>query len=253
MTNQKFMTLLLSAAMGAAGVFAQSSAQPTFSSPRDACHRLFEAVNSGDVQAIAKILGGSMELASSHDDAQDKIERQQFVEKYQQMHRMASGPDGSMMLYIGAENWPFPIPLVQNNGVWRFDPEAGAKEVLYRRIGRNEFNAIELCHQFVSSRKQDPAHAQSSSQASELASVSAGADPVPSRGYYFVELGGRRPGQFVLIAYPAAYRSSGVMTFVVTEKNVVYQKDLGADSSSAARAMRAFKKDASWENAESGK
>ena len=73
---------------------------------------------------------------------QDKVERELFVQKYQEMHRLGREADGSVTLYIGAENWPFPIPLVATNGVWRFDPDAGAKEVTFRRIGDNELRAL---------------------------------------------------------------------------------------------------------------
>jgi len=178
------------------------------------------------------------------------------------MHRLGREANGSVTLYIGAENWPFPIPLVQKNGAWHFDSEAGLKEVLFRRIGDNEFTAIALCHEFVSTEKQyraQPATAPEldSSPASlvaKAASGSAGGDPVLFHGYYFKllarETGGKKSGGFTLVAYPAEYRSSGVMTFIMTKNGVVYEKDLGANTSAVAGAMTTFHKDSTWIAAE---
>jgi hypothetical protein len=252
MNNRKFIMFFLLATIGACVALAQPAAQLAFPSAADASQNLFQAVKSNDVDAITRILGGPTELASSNEESQDKTDRELFVEKYEQMHRIGRGPDGVMTLYIGAENWPFPIPLVQKDGMWRFDPETGAMEVLYRRIGENELAAIEICHEFVSAKKATAAPGQGvNPPAARLLAMPAGdSQPILFHGYYFRVLNGSQPSQFALIAYPAEYRSSGVMTFVVTDKNVVYEKDLGSESSSAAKAMRAFKKVPSWQNAE---
>ena len=85
---------------------------------------------------------GRKEVTSSSDDVEDKLEREQFSRKYQEMHRLVQEPDGSTLLYIGAENWPFPIPLVSKNGAWHFDSETGTQEIKFRRIGENEATAI---------------------------------------------------------------------------------------------------------------
>jgi hypothetical protein len=182
-----------------------------------------------------------------------------FVQKYQEMHRLGRDADGSVTLYIGAENWPFPIPLVATKGAWRFDPDAGAQEVTFRRIGDNELTAIATCHEFVAAERRyrtdpksaDPADISTASLVSKAASGSAGGDPVLSQGYYFRVLpagatGGQRTSRFALIAYPAEYRSSGVMTFIVIDNDVVYEKDLGTNTSSVAKAMSTFHKDATW-------
>ena len=144
-------------ALGITGGFsvalAQQSAQPTFPSAGAATQSLFQAVQNNDEKTIASILGGPTELTSSHDPGVDKVDRERFVEKFQEMHRLGRESDGSVTLYIGAENWPFPVPLVNESG-WRFDPEAGKKEVLLRRIGENELIAIESCQKFVAAEKQ---------------------------------------------------------------------------------------------------
>jgi hypothetical protein len=255
MTNGKSITLLLLVTMGACGAFAQTSMQPAFASPAEATQNLFRAVKDNDVSAISSILGGPTELASSHDDSQDKMDRELFAEKYQQMHRIGRNRDGSMTLYVGAENWPFPVPLVQKDGLWRFDADTGEKEVLYRRIGVNELAALGVCHQFVAAEKGNaaPEAGTNGSPVRSLTTTPADSQPVLFHGYYFRVLRGSRPGGYALIAYPAEYRSSGVMTFAVTNGNVVYEKDLGADSSSIANAMRTFKRDPSWHRAKSEK
>ena len=261
-----FAILAMWATNGAYPAVAQQPAQRTFPSATEACHSLFQAAQGNDGEAMAKILGGPAELVSSRDEAQDKVERELFVQKYQEMHRLGREPDGSMALYIGAENWPFPILLVEKNGAWRFDPDAGLKEVLFRRIGENELTAITTCHEFVAAEKRystkantaDVTESSAASLVAKAASGSTGSDPVLLHGYYFRVLAthpkygtsqgtaGKTTGGFALIAYPAEYRSSGVMTFIVTAKDVVYEKDLGANTSALASAMTTFHKDATW-------
>jgi hypothetical protein len=118
-------------------------------SAEQATQALYEAVQNDNEQAILQILGGRKELASSGDGLEDKVERQQFATKYQQMHRLVRQSDGSMALYIGAENWPFPAPLISEKGKWRFDADAGTQEIFFRRIGENEAVAIQTCHTLV--------------------------------------------------------------------------------------------------------
>jgi hypothetical protein len=234
---------------------AQVSAQQTFTSAADAGKSLFQAVQSNNSETIVNILGGPTELASSGDEPQDKLDRECFVQKYQQMHRMVREANGTVMLYIGAENWPFPIPLVEKNGSWRFDSDAGMKEVLYRRIGENELTAIATCRDFAAQTqagvkpKATGAQDFPASLVARAASDAGAATPILFHGYYFQVLplrSTKTTGGFALIAYPAEYRSSGVMTFVVAAKDVVYEKDFGANTSALASAIKAFHKDATW-------
>jgi hypothetical protein len=241
-------TVSLPIVIFAAYGFAQQTAQTEgFPSAGKAAHELYQAVKHGDTGEIAKILGGASELASTADPDQDKTERDQFVEKYKEMHRLARETDGSVTLYIGAENWPFPIPLLANSGSWHFDTETGRKEVLYRRIGDNEERAIATCHAFVAARKSASAPETLPQSLVALTKDASTAAPVRFHGYYFRVISQPKgTGRFTLIAYPAEYRSSGVMTFIVTSRDMVYQKDLGMDTAAAASAMLAFHKDASW-------
>jgi hypothetical protein len=243
---------------GTSPIRAQQTVQPTFPSAADASKSLFQAVQGNDEPAIANILGGPTELTTSGEAGQDRVDRDLFVQRYQEMHRVGREHDGSMTLYIGAENWPFPIPLVEKNGAWHFDPAAGLKEVLFRRIGENEFTAIATCHEFLAAEKnyRPPSSTEAvlesspTSLAAKAASGSTGGDPVLFHGYYFKVLTrdtkGKTASGFAFIAYPAEYRSSGVMTFIITKNGVVYEKDLGPNTSTVAKAMTAFHKDASW-------
>src|SRR5260370_2765957 len=149
-----FAMLGMWATNGAAPIRAQQPVPPTFHAAVEASQALFQEVQGNNEQAIANILGGPTELTSSGEKGQDKLDRELFAQRYQEMHRLGREADGSVTLYIGAENWPFPIPLVQKNGSWHFDSDAGQKEVLFRRIGENELIAIATCHEFVAAKKQ---------------------------------------------------------------------------------------------------
>jgi hypothetical protein len=270
---------------------AETSRQQTFASAKEASDALIAAVKNQDQPAITKILGAGKNLTSLDDEVQNKVERELFLHKYQEMHRLVPEPDGSTVLYVGAENWPFPVPLVSRSGVWYFDSTAGAQEVLFRRIGENEGATINACHTLVLAERQrqtNPAF-DSASQYSEapsafrplLTSTGNGTaatqnkdpnpaiqnrDPVSFHGYYFRVLtrqGKNAPGAarsyvadgkanrgFAFIAYPMEYRSSGVMTFIINQDDVVYEKDLGPNTAKRARSMTQYNPDSTWQAAE---
>ncbi len=134
---------------------AQQPGQKTFSSPEDASNALVTAAQSNDEKAMLDILGpDGKQIVSSGDETEDANSRANFVQKYQEMHRLVKEPDGTTTLYIGAENWPTPIPLVNKGNSWYFDTEAGKKEILYRRIGQNEISTIRVCQELVAAQKE---------------------------------------------------------------------------------------------------
>jgi hypothetical protein len=134
---------------------AQQSGQKTFSSTEDASGALVAAAQSNDEKAMLDILGlDGKQVVSSGDDVEDAQSRANFVEKYGEMHRLVKEPDGTTILYIGARNWPTPIPLMNAGGRWYFDTEAGKTEILYRRVGRNELSAIKVCQELVAAQKE---------------------------------------------------------------------------------------------------
>jgi Protein of unknown function (DUF2950) len=225
---------------------ARPSSQTTFRSPEDASRALFAAVQKHDERAVTEILGAGTELVSSDDKVQDTRDRERFVQKYQEMHRLVLEPGGVTALYIGAENWPFPIPLVSRDGVWRFDSDGGANEIRFRRIGENEVTAIGICHALVVPETHPGTDREADSLVKTvLPHVQDANRPVPFHGYYFRILS-KSDGGFAAIAYPALYRSSGVMTFIVNQDDVVYENDLGPNTASVARAMTTYQADPTW-------
>lgn len=226
--------------------------QKTFASPDQATQALYDAVRGEDNRAVQGILGAA-ELTSSGNDDEDKLEREHFAKKYDEMHRLVREADGSTVLYVGAENWPFPIPLVESKGRWRFDSDFGTLEVRAREIGENEMTAIEIC-QAVSKLSSPDADKTSANPGTNEPVVefarslvsSESADPAPSKpfqGYYFRVSKGRS-GDPSLVAYPAEYGASGVMTFVLA-RGIVYQRDLGEQTATAAQKIQGKPK-AKW-------
>lgn len=236
---------------------AEASGSRTFASPAEACKALVQAVQARDEKLLESILGVEKEVTSSNDEAEDRLEREQFNQKYQQMHRLVREPDGNTVLYIGAENWPFPIPLISKNGVWYFDSDSGKQEILFRTVGENEATAIQVCGEFSMARKRDSVKADSEDPITRFAEdlVTAGAantyksDSKPFHGYYFrlerPSSAGSTARDLTLIAYPANYRESGVMTFAVTHHGIVHEKDLGPNTTTVAPQIRSAT-GASW-------
>src|SRR5438094_8847433 len=136
-------------------LLAEPATRRTFASPAQASRALFLAAQPGDATAALKIFGpDGKEIASSGHPAADKNRRQQPDRNDQQMHRLVEEPDGTVRLYIGAENWPLPIPLVNHNDAWYFDTAAGKEEILLRRIGQNEMAAMRICQELVDAQKE---------------------------------------------------------------------------------------------------
>jgi hypothetical protein len=263
----------------------------------DAANALITAGKAGDQNALLAIFGPeSKDLLYSGDPVQDKNAIAEFVSRYGLMHRWRKMEDGSQVLVVGADNFPFPIPLKKNSdGRWFFDTAAGKQEILNRRVGRNELAVIGLCgavvdaqaeyyaqkhggvkqyaQKFVSDPGQEnglywpEAPQQPRSPLGPLAAQAAAdgykADPnhhQPFHGYYFAMLSkqgpdapggakdyivnGKMTGGFGVVAYPAKYGDSGVMTFLVDKDGVVLQKDLGKTEQAAA--ITEFNPDKSW-------
>jgi hypothetical protein len=161
--------------------FAQQSAPKTFASPGEASNALFQAVQKDDEQTLQAILGAGKDVTSSTDAVKDKLERDGFVQKYQEMHRLVREPDKTTVLYIGAENWPFPIPLVSQKGRWHFDSEAGSNEILCRRIGANETMTVGAFRLLVLAQQEHLARSRD-------------AEPVPTYATRFIGVKGAYNG-----------------------------------------------------------
>jgi hypothetical protein len=277
-------------------------AQQAYPSPEDAAAALAAAVKAGEKKAMMKVLGKDAEdIIASGDDVADTETRKRFRSAYEAKHSIKAEGNKKATLILGADDFPFPIPLVNNRDGWEFDSAAGRLEILYRRIGRNELDAIQTCLAFVDAeneyadkdrtgdgvgvyaqrivstpgkkdglfwrddRDQSPLGELAAQAAAE--GYKAGAEGgAPYHGYYFRMLKGQGPnapggavnyvvkgkmiGGFGLIAYPAEYGNSGVMTFMVNHAGTVYQKDLGQRTAVIAKRIYLFDPDQTWKKVE---
>lgn len=135
----------------------QQTTQKGFDTAQQAADALIPAAEAFDVSALKEILGpGSEDLVTSQDPVQDKNRATEFVAKAREKHSVevdAKNPNSATLL-IGNEDWPLPIPIVKRNGKWYFDTKAGREEILLRRIGMNELDALEICRGFVEAQQE---------------------------------------------------------------------------------------------------
>jgi hypothetical protein len=293
--------VLLALALGSWSVptFAQEPGQQTFASVADAGLALFKAMRSPDDRGLLDILGpAASDIVSSGDPIEDLNARNGFTTKYEEMHRFVTESNGTVALVVGAENWPLPIPLVDNNGAWYFDTRTGKDEILFRRIGKNELSAIQALNDLMDAQKQyydrapegfareyaqkmvsdkgnynglywQETRDQFDSPINPLIAYARQNRPkdevnedVPYNGYFFRILtsqGSHAPGGtknyvvngkmtagFAFVAYPAEYRSSGVVTFIVNKSGAIYEKDLGPNTIRLAQSMTNYDPDSTW-------
>lgn len=290
---------------GGSAVFAAESPQKTFATPEDAVVALVDATRAGDTKELLALFGPeAKKVIFSGDPVMDKRNREVFLVAYSERAALMSVSPTQSVLYVGYEDWPMPIPIVKEGAAWRFDTAAGAQEILFRRIGRNELDTIEVCQVFVDAQQEYAATGHDGRAAGVYAQKVASTagkhdglywkseDPeelspfgefaaaaalegyrrgagqaTPFHGYVFRILtaqgksapGGERSyvvnGEmrdgFALIAYPAVYRVSGVMTFIVNQDGVIYQQDLGPETEKIAQGTSEFNPDAGWQKVES--
>ena len=286
-----------------AGAAAQTATQRAFGAPEDAVKALAETVKAGNVDELLAIFGPEgRELATSSDPAAARMNRQVFAVAFREQWHLEDATANRKTLVIGNEDWPFPVPLVKGADGWRFDTAAGKEEVLARRIGRNELEAIATSRAYVTAQqryaqqghdgkpaglhatklKSDPgkenglywptARGQKLSPLGDLVAQAAqegrpiGAEqpqPTGFHGYYFKILTGQgaggsggaksyivkgeMSGGFALVAWPAQYDATGIMTFIVNQDGTVRQRDLGPQTDTVARKMTVYNPDASWQ------
>jgi len=128
--------------------------QKLFSTPQDAVKALTEAVVAKDNTALEQIFGPSVRELRSGDEVQDSIEFVEFAEYLAEKNDLIKENDSKVILHIGNENWPFPVPIVKYNDQWFFDTEAGKEEILNRRIGEDELTAILVCRAYVKAQRE---------------------------------------------------------------------------------------------------
>ena len=279
-----------------------ASHQRRFATAEGAAAALLEAVRAADPKQIHSVLGpGSGKLITSGDPVEDARRRERFIAAYDEAVKIEAAGEGKATLLIGAEQWPFPFPLLKTTTGWRFDVKSGAEEILNRRIGRNERSAIQVCLAYVDAQREYATKDRDENGLLEYAQKlistpgkkdglywdTADGEPVsplgplstqarqqgyqdlggaPYHGYYYRILAaqgahaeggayeyivdGKMIGGFALVAYPARWGASGVMTFVCSHAGVVYQKNLGKDTASIAESMTLYDPDSTWTRAE---
>ena len=141
-------TLLCSAASGA-------TAQQVFKTPDEAASALVSAAKTGDPKSIVTVLGPDGEdIVSSGDEVADVATREKFVAAYDAKHQITMDGDNRAIMVIGGEDFPLPIPIVRKDGMWRFDTAVGRQEILFRRIGKNELDAVQASLAYVDAQNE---------------------------------------------------------------------------------------------------
>jgi hypothetical protein len=285
-------------------VSALAEDEQTFASPQAAVNALVTAAKTNDTNTLHSIFGDTGHDLISPDVVQATEEYKLFVQHLTEKTELASNSDSNVTLEIGADGWPFPIPLVNQGGKWFFDTAAGAEEILNRRIGMDEIGAINVCNAYVDAQReyasQDRmgdgvlAYAQflrstpdthdglfwptnqPGEELSPLGPLIAQArvdgyhrtakmlndEQAPYHGYYFKILtrqgkhapggkydyiiNGRMIAGFSLVAWPAEWGNTGVMTFIVNQQGKVYQKNLGSKTVKIANAMTIYDPNDAW-------
>jgi hypothetical protein len=279
--------------------YAAGLRQKRFQSPDEAVQALVAASRADDLKTMQVILGpGSEELISSGDSVADNAGRDKFVASYEQKHSLEARTTNTRILHIGADDWSLPIPIVKKGNGWVFDIRKGKKEILNRRIGRNELQVIDVIEAYVDAQheyaskdyrgggkvefaqrfistpgnrdglyweakegeKQSPLGPLIAQAAKEGYSTDGNLSPF--HGYYFKILKGQGKlaggGKYeyvvkdkmilgyALVAYPAEYGNSGVMTLMVNQEGIILEKNLGSGTKRLAEAMKVFNPDKSW-------
>jgi hypothetical protein len=292
--------------VGLASIFSGSgraAEEQTFASPDEAVAALVTAASKDDTNALHAIFGPEGKELISPDAVQATEEFELFAQRLAAKHELVTNADGNLTLEIGADEWPFPIPLAQETNQWFFDTAAGKTEILNRRIGMNELGAIDVCRAYVDAQREyasesrtddgvlgyaqllrstpgkhdglfwPPENGQPLSPLGPL--VAAARDEgyrhtakmmsdelAPYHGYYFKILtkqGKHAPGGeynyvinghmivgFALVAWPAEWGNTGIMTFMVNDQGKVYQKNLGKRTGKIASSMKRFDPDGTW-------
>ena len=278
--------------------FAADTKQKTFATPDEAVGALVSATKADDVNAIRAILGTKPGELSSGDAVADRALRTQFAAAYEAKHALTPSGD-TMTLTIGNDDFPFAFPLVKTGDRWRFDSAAGKDELLARRIGQNELDAIKVLQAIVDAQRDYASEDRNGdgvldyatkfvsapgkhdglywptkageppsplgelvAQASKEGYKGKSGTPTPFHGYYYRLLKGQSASAnggaldyvvrghaiagFAVVAYPAKYASSGIMTFMVNQDGKIFESDLGPNTQAKATAMQRFDPGKGW-------
>jgi len=275
-----------------------------FSTANDAVAALEAAASNHDTNALHMIFGPAGHELISPDAVQATEEYKLFVQHLMEKVELTTNTDSTITLQIGADGWPFPIPLVKQDNQWFFDSAAGKEEILARRIGMDEMGAINVCDAYVDAQREyasedrmgdsvlayaqflrstpgthdglfwpinhpgevlsplGPLIAQARVDGYHRMAKMLNDGQAPYHGYYFKILSrqgrhapggkydyiinGRMMAGFALVAWPAEWENTGVMTFIVNQQGRIYQKNLGPKTVKIARSITAYDPDDTW-------
>ncbi len=304
------MTAMVLAA-AVAGVVAPklfAGGEEKFDSPEAAVAALTTAAKEKNTNAVHVIFGPEGHELMSPDIVQASEGFSRFTSRIAEKTKLVAVNDTKRMLEIGADGWPFPMPLVKEDGKWYFDVAAGREEILNRRIGRDELGAIAVCHAYVDAQreyagrdrvgdgvleyaqyimstpgKHDGLYWPAKNPGDEMSPLGPlvgqahqegyhrrtgllTENQSPYHGYYFqvvlrqgrhapggkysYVINGHMIGGFALVAWPAEWGNTGIMTFIVNQQGKIFQKDLGPNTEKLARKITTYDPDASWKPAE---
>jgi len=272
----------------------------TFATPEAAVTALAAAANAQDTIALHDLFGPAAADLANPDRVQAANELAAFAAAFNQTNRIVHESDSNCVLQVGETFWPFPIPVVQQNGRWFFDTAAGKDEILNRRVGEDELATLEVVRAYVEAQREYATKDHDGSEVLKYAqkiisspgrkdglywppeldgeisplgplvadAAAEGYRPAPGHerqpfhGYFFKILtregknapggkydyviNGNLIGGFALVAWPAEYGDSGVMTFIVNQQGRVYQKDLGPKTAKTAGGMKSYNPDKTW-------
>ncbi|MGB7746244.1 MAG: DUF2950 domain-containing protein [Verrucomicrobiia bacterium] len=290
------LTLMLPARAAAAD-------EQTFATPQKAVKALVTAAENHDTNAIHLIFGPVGHELISPDVVQATEEFKMFVQRLTEKTQLVNNSESNVTLVLGADGWPFPIPLVKEGAQWHFDTAAGRQEILARRIGCDEMGALNVCNAYVVAQREyasqdrmgdgvlayaqflrstpgthdglfwpakpgeelsplGPLIAQARVEGYQRTAKMLNDEQAPYHGYYFKILtrqgkhassgkynyiiNGRMIAGFALVAWPAEWGDTGVMTFIVNQTGIVSQKNLGPQTAKIAKAMTVYDPDLTW-------
>ncbi|MGH7802137.1 MAG: DUF2950 domain-containing protein [Thermodesulfobacteriota bacterium] len=308
------LNMLIVVIMMAFAIYTHANAadikQKSYASPEDAVKALIDAVKANNNQELLAIFGPEgKDIISSGDEVADKNTREKFLSDYEEKNKLEKETPDKVVLDIGSEDWPFPIPIVKKGKTWVFDTKAGKEEIINRRIGRNELDTIQTMHGYVDAQREyvskdrdgngdiefaqkiissegkhdglyweskegeedspiGPQIAEATVVGYTVKKKTEGSESTsaPYHGYFFKiikEQGKNAPGGrydyvvngkmilgYALLAYPASYGSSGIMTFIINQDDVVYQKDLGKSTAKIVESITRYNPDKTWTKVE---
>jgi hypothetical protein len=288
--------LLILSVLGLAALSSAQEATPVppqiFPMPVDAADAFIKAAKTGETEALLKVFGDKhKDLAATDEPARDRELRGRAAAMAEERRRFRFNDENSVTMVIGAEAWPFPIPIVKAGEGWQFDTDAGIHEIVKRRIGENELTVIPLMSAYFDAQFAYAGKSRDDSGVLKFArkfhsspgkhdglywpaETGDGAEPSPAgpeikdsgeahAGYHFKILtaqgeaapagkydylvNGHFIGGFALVAWPAQYGKTGIMSFIVNHYGIVSESDLGPDTAKIAAAMTEYNPTGDWQ------